>query len=266
MMSVRRLGIHGLLSLTLLVACGSDLEERSTLEGRQGPGTTIPGAVDDSTAPPSGESTPTELPPTAPPAPAPDKGNTEEPTQPEPSTPAPAVKKVLDVKWYGQETYYWCGPGSTRMALGTRLANPPSQTTLANFMGTTTNGTDHIGLVANALNNYFGGGGYKSRPMYDPPTQAQRDLLKSDLLARIGSGYPIVANVISGWRPPGYPGGTIYHYVAVVGFDDSGEKVLIADPAAEGNGGGASWNNVPRTYWISLQDLGTWIGGKGYTG
>ena len=31
-------------------------------------------------------------------------------------------------------------------------------------------------------------------------------------------------------------------------------------------GGGASWNAVPRTYWISLTDLGTWIGGKGYTG
>ena len=50
------------------------------------------------------------------------------------------------------------------------------------------------------------------------------------------------------------------------GFDQSGAKVLIADPAAQGHGGGASWNNVPQTYWISLQDLGTWIGGKGYTG
>jgi hypothetical protein len=40
--------------------------------------------------------------------------------------------------------------------------------------------------------------------------------------------------------------------------------VLIADPAGEG-AGGSSWTNVPRTYWISISDLATWIGGKGYT-
>ncbi len=244
------------LGLVFLVACGSadTTDLRSPGEGQQGPGTPIP----DTQEPAQGSTpaTPSERDdaPGQSPAPAPAPA------------PAPVTKKVLDVTWYGQETYYWCGPGSTRMALGTRIKSPPSQTTLASFMGTTVNGTDHIGLVANALNHYFGGGGYASRPMNDPPTKAQRDRLKVDLLSRIGSGYPIVANVISGWRPPGYPGGTIYHYVAVVGFDDGGEKVLVADPAAEGKGGGASWNAVPRTYWISLEDLGTWIGGKGYTG
>ena len=185
------------------------------------------------------------------------------------SAPAPApeaqTKQVLDVKWYGQETGYWCGPGSTRMALGTRLAEPPSQTELARTMGTTTNGTDHIGLPAAALNKYLGVDTYRSRTMADPPTREERAQLKRDLLARIGGGFPIVANVVSGWRPPGYPGGTIYHYVAVVGFDEGGEKVLVADPAAEGKGG-ARWEAVPRTYWVSLEDLGTWIGGKGYTG
>jgi hypothetical protein len=79
----------------------------------------------------------------------------------------------------------------------------------------------------------------------------------------IDAGYPIVANVVSGWRPPGYPGGTIYHYVAVIGYDQSGDRVLIADPAGDG-AAGTSWSNVPRTYWISTYDLGTWIGGKGY--
>jgi hypothetical protein len=256
-----RLGIALLFSAAFAVACGDEADTAQLsmpVPGEQGPGTSIPRDEDESSAPAappataaSGES--------APPA-----ETTREP--PSATTPPAPTKKVLDVKWYGQETYYWCGPGSTRMALGTRLANPPSQTTLANFMGTTTNGTDHIGLVANALNEYLPGAGYKSRPIFEPPTQAQRDLLKQDLIARIDKGFPIVANVISGWRPPGYPSGTIYHYIAVVGYDDGGAKVLIADPAAEGKGGGASWNNVPRTYWISLFDLGTWIGGKGYTG
>ncbi len=179
--------------------------------------------------------------------------------------PDESVKKVLSFAWKGQETYYWCGPGSARMALSTRLSSPPSQTTLAKYMGTTTAGTDYIGLVVNALNAYFPATHFRSKSMYDPPTAAQRAALKADILANIGDGYGMVANVISGWRPPGYPGGTIYHYVAIVGYDDGGEKVLVADPAAEG-AGGSSWSKVPRTYWVSLHDLGTWIGGKGYTG
>lgn len=179
--------------------------------------------------------------------------------------PDESVKKVLSFTWKGQETYYWCGPGSTRMALSTRLPSPPSQTTLASFMGTTTAGTDYVGLVVNALNKYFPTTRFKSKDMNDPPTAAQRTALKADILANIGDGYGMVANVVSGWRPPGYPGGTIYHYVAIVGYDDGGEKVLIADPAGDG-AGGSSWTKVPRSYWVSLYDLGTWIGGKGYTG
>jgi hypothetical protein len=182
-----------------------------------------------------------------------------------PATATPPVKAVLDVVWQGQQTSYWCGPGSTRMALSTRLATPPSQQTLATLMGTTVNGTDHIGLVRDALNMYLATQRYESKTMYDPPTQAQRDGLAQDLVRNVSEGFPLVANVISGWRPPGYPGGTIYHYVAVVGYDQGGERVLIADPASDG-AAGASWTNVPRTYWISLWDLGTWIGGKGYAG
>lgn len=245
------------MALVLVAACGdadsTTIEQTPAqpIEGQQGAGTPIPGTSEERPAPASPAIPEDGKPAADPPA-----------TQP----PAAPTKKVLDATWFGQETYYWCGPGSTRIALSTRLQNPPSQTSIASMLGTTTNGTDHIGLVANVLNAQFAGAGYKSRSITEPPTKAQRDLLKQDILARIGSGFPIVANVISGWRPPGYPGGTIYHYVAVIGFDDGGDKVLIGDPAAEGHGGGASWNGVPRTYWISLFDLGTWIGGKGYTG
>lgn len=179
--------------------------------------------------------------------------------------PDDTVKKVLPFVWKGQETGYWCGPGSTRIALSTRLSTLPSQTTLAKYMGTTTAGTDYVGLVVNALNHYFPTTRFKSKAMYDPPTAAQRTALKADILANIRAGYGMVANVVSGWRPPGYPSGTIYHYVAIVGFDAGGDKVLIADPAAEGSAG-AGWTKVPRTYWVSVYDLGTWIGGKGYTG
>ncbi|MCK2241394.1 MULTISPECIES: C39 family peptidase [unclassified Crossiella] len=173
-----------------------------------------------------------------------------------------AQSRVLNHTWQRQQTGYWCGPGSTWIALSTRVS-PPSQQTLANYMGTHTGGTDHIGLVRNALNRFANTQWFAAKNMYDPPTQAQRDLLKRDVLLNLDNGYPMVANVVSGWRPPGYPGGTIYHYVAILGYGDYGNTVLIGDPAGEGAGGGG-WSNVPRTYWISTHNLGTWIGGKGY--
>src|SRR5438093_1431150 len=72
------------------------------------------------------------------------------PTAADTAPPPKPLKNVLPVRGEGQQTSYWCGPGSTRMALSTRMADPPTQTTLASFLGTTTAGTDNIGLVANA--------------------------------------------------------------------------------------------------------------------
>jgi hypothetical protein len=231
-----------------------------------------PRAGEETTSAPVGERTGDPAPPgstapaaeraEAPAAPADEAAKTGETAKPA----TPPARKVLDVTWQGQERYYWCGPASTRMALSTRLTTLPSQTTLANELPTSTNGTDYIGLVVNVLNNRLPGGNYTSREIADPPTAAQRTKLKADLVAIIADGYPIVANVVSGWRPPTWPAGTIYHYVTVIGYDANGDQAIIADPAAEGHGGSAAWNGVPRTYTISTYDLGTWIGLKGYTG
>jgi Peptidase_C39 like family len=170
--------------------------------------------------------------------------------------------RTLPFTWFGQERYYYCGPASTKIALSARMT-PPSQNTLAASLGTTTNGTDDTANVVATLNRYLGTTWYERKPVNDPPTQAQRDLLKQDLLFDVDRGWAIVANVVSGWRPPGYPSGTIYHYVAVVGYADGGNSAVIADPAGAG-AGGSGWTNVPKTYTISTYDLGTWIGMKAY--
>ncbi|MDN3355777.1 C39 family peptidase [Actinomadura sp. DC4] len=173
-----------------------------------------------------------------------------------------AAAKTLPFTWYGQERYYYCGPASTKMALSARMS-PPSQTTLGASLGTTTDGTDDISNVVTTLNHYLGTTWYERKPVSDPPTQAQRNLLKQDIVYDVDRGWAIVANVVSGWRPPGYPSGTIYHYVAVVGYSNSGDSAVIADPAGAG-AGGSGWANVPKTYTISTYDLGTWIGLKAY--
>lgn len=186
---------------------------------------------------------------------------------------APPAKKTLNFTWQGEVEYYMCGPSAARMALSTRMANPPSQQELASYMGTTTNGTDYIGLVRGALDHYLNITAYKEADLTtDPPTAAQQAALKQDLVDSIDAGYGLVANVVSGWRPPGYPSsGTIYHYIALVGYDAHGDKVLVADPAATGCGDGLCGNpssgfyNVPKSYWINTSDLGVWITPKGYT-
>jgi hypothetical protein len=174
----------------------------------------------------------------------------------------PAAAKTLSYSWQGQSTYYYCGPASTRMALSARIS-PPDQGTIAGWEGTDENGTDDTANVVSALNHFLNTGWYERKPVSDPPTQAQRDLLKYDLVYDVDRGYAMVANVVSGWRPPGYPSGTIYHYVAIVGYADDGNTAVIADPAGGGAGGG-SWGNVPQQYSISTYDLGTWIGVKAY--
>src|SRR6185369_9787841 len=96
----------------------------------------------------------------------------------DPDPPAPP-RRILDHRWFGQPNGYWCGPASTRMALGTRMSRPPRERTLASFMHTTTNGTDHIGLPAAALNKWLSPTRkYRARPMDVRPTDAQRDLLR----------------------------------------------------------------------------------------
>jgi hypothetical protein len=51
----------------------------------------------------------------------------------------------------------------------------------------------------------------------------------------------------------GYGGG---HYVAVIGYSDSGRTVKIADPA-NGNGDG--------TYWVSTINMANWMATRGYS-
>jgi hypothetical protein len=173
---------------------------------------------------------------------------------------------LWSAEWQGQERTYWCGPAATRIALSSRMevGAAPSQGALADYLWTDEDGTDHVYYVRQALNYFLDTSWFELKLMSDPPSDEERKLLKHDVVFNISRGYPLVANVVSGWRPPGYPDGTIYHYVTIVGYADGGERVLIADPAAEGSGG-ERWTAVPSFYWISVWDLGTWIGGKGYT-
>jgi len=166
--------------------------------------------------------------------------------------------KVLNIEYRAQETGYWCGPASTRIALSARQS-PPSQGALANELGTTVEGTDWIGQVTNVLNAHFGPGTYETHEMpNDPPTPMQHDMLWTDIVHSIDQGFVVVANI---WapannHPPGYPNYLIKHYFTVIGYNPDTREVFIADPARfQGN----------ETYWLRFDQLATLIPPKGYT-
>jgi hypothetical protein len=156
-----------------------------------------------------------------------------------------------------QSTYFWCGPTSTGIVLST-FGIEPGQQQLANELGTTVNGTDNISQVTTVLNNHLPGADYVT--INGPST----DALWTAIVASIEGGRGCVFNIVAppwnypvgvlGSQTPAYAGGTVFHYIAGMGFNDDARAVLIADPGFK-----------PFTYWISLDQLASLVATKGIT-
>src|SRR5574338_1626467 len=154
-----------------------------------------------------------------------------------------------------QDTYYWCGPASTQNVLNSRGINV-SEPELARQIGTTQNGTDFVGLIVPVLNRYLDGGYVAVYMEQDPPTPAQCERLWSDIVRSIDGGYGVVANIVAppsnypragppSTNSPAYSGGTVYHYVALMGYSDDGpRRVWVADSGFS-----------PYGYWVGFGQL-----------
>jgi lysozyme family protein len=195
-----------------------------------------------------------------------------------PPVSTPFTAGVLDVTAVGekvlpydhtivpQERGYWCGPASTQVILNTRgiFVN---ELDLALSIGTHTGGTDYVGLIERDLDRRVPQAGYMSVYMpNDPPTQPQRDKLWADLVHSIDAGWGVIMNWVAppsnyprgvkGSDSPQYRGGTVYHYVAAMGYDDTpgARAVWIADSGFR-----------PFGYWCGFDQVATLIPPKGYT-
>ncbi|WP_197508002.1 C39 family peptidase, partial [Mycobacterium sp. 1245801.1] len=152
---------------------------------------------------------------------------------------------------------------STQVVLSGRQ-QAASESDLIAQIGTNVNGTDDISWVLRALQPRLPDGQYAVRYMpNDPPTQAQRDQLWADVSNSLNAGYGVVANIVAppsnyprgvkGSVSPNYSGGTVYHYVAIMGIDPDARALWIADPGFS-----------PFGYWISFDQMATLIPPKGY--
>ena len=179
-----------------------------------------------------------------------------------------AGEKVLpyDHSIVPQETGYWCGPAATQVVLNSRGIYI-AESDLARSIGTHTGGTDYVGLIERDLDRRVPQAGYMSVYMpNDPPTSAQRKRLWNDLVRGINAGWGMIMNWVAppsnyprgvkGSTSPRYCCGTIYHYVAAMGYDDTpgARAVWIADSGF--------W---PFGYWCGFDQVATLIPPKGYT-
>lgn len=178
------------------------------------------------------------------------------------------LEKVLpyDHSIVPQETGFWCGPAATQVVLNSR-GIIVSEQELALSIGTHVGGTDYVGLIEKDLDQRVPEAGYMSIYLpNDPPTAAQRDRLWRDLVRSIDAGWGVIMNWVAppsnypqgtkGSRSPLYHGGTVYHYVAAMGYDNTpgAEAVWIADSGFQ-----------PFGYWCSFHQVATLIPPKGYT-
>lgn len=166
-----------------------------------------------------------------------------------------------------QDTHYNCGPASTQTILRAATGELVPESTLARELGTTTNGTDYIGLITRVLRERLPAAEYTTVVMpNDPPSTQQRDKLWTDIVHSIDAGFGVVCNIVAprsnyprgvyGSESPRYGGGTVYHYFTAMGYREGsqGRAVWIADSGF-----------APYGYWISLEQLATLIPPKGYT-
>ena len=167
-----------------------------------------------------------------------------------------------------QETGYWCGPASTQVVLNGQGIFVSEQE-LANEIGTHGGGTDYIGQIETVLDHRVPHMNYITvNQPYDPMSHEDKERLWANLIRSMADeprggvvmnwvappgNYPIG---IKGSESPTYGGGTIYHYVAAMGFDDNPEQraVWIADSGF-----------YPFGYWCAFEQVSTLIPPKGYT-
>ncbi|MES3669884.1 GH25 family lysozyme [Corynebacterium diphtheriae] len=187
-----------------------------------------------------------------------------------PPTGNTTVEKILpyDRGPVPQETYYWCGPATAQTIINQHNKNLIAEQVLANEMGTTRNGTNTIDLVAQSLKKWLPDGRYATTWLpNDPATNTQKEQLWANVKNSIDAGYGVAANIVAppsnypkpsytSTIAPTYAGGTVYHYIAIMGYaiDPTGTRHLwVADSGFS-----------PYGYWCTLDQMATLIPPKGY--
>lgn len=177
------------------------------------------------------------------------------------------VEKRLDYSrdQVAQDTFYNCGPASVQTIIKASTEKFLTESELGGQLGTHRGGTDYIGQFPTVLNRHIPGGKYVYRNVPNYVQGAAKDRIWDDLVGSINAGNGAVVNIVAppsnypkavapSTINPAYSGGTVYHYIAVMGYSTQGQRKLwIADSGFS-----------PYGYWLSFDQLCTLVVPKGY--
>jgi hypothetical protein len=192
-----------------------------------------------------------------------------------------ATGKTLTGTQQAQQTYYWCGPAATASALAVRGVSV-SQSTAANQLGATVNGTDWSGSdgnipaayqtghpVADVLSYQLHGQGATYYPvgLPDSPSSSNVSAYQANLVTDIDNGWDLVGNA---WEVPGGPhlvghpsNQEIFHYFTIRGYSSSGANTQYQDSVHGASS--ISWSSgVPAYSTLSSNTITVINGGRGY--
>jgi hypothetical protein len=159
---------------------------------------------------------------------------------------------------YRQEKSYWCGPASARQTLGFHKKRSgssktlPSQTALANMMGTTTSGSVTT-KIASALNSYdsiFGRVWYLASDIANTTNPYHTFVNRIGTQLRSITPNPTTPITLMQTKYiPRYAGHSSRHYMTISGIDDrtSPMKMRSVDPNITSKYYGIQWDNVGTT-------------------
>lgn len=130
-----------------------------------------------------------------------------------------------------QDTFYNCGPASTQTVVRGATGKFFTEIELARELGTTTNGTDYIGQFPRVLNRHIPGSEYTHRDVGAYPNAEAKNVIWSEIVNSIKAGHGVIVNIVAppsnypravapSTQSPAYSGGTVYHYIAVMGVSD----------------------------------------------
>ncbi|MDD2326621.1 MAG: C39 family peptidase [Alphaproteobacteria bacterium] len=163
-----------------------------------------------------------------------------------------------------QDTFYNCGPAATQTVIQARTGEFIQEVDLGRELLTDQDGTDYIGQFPAVLNKHIGGDYiHVDTPNY--LNDEQKEKFWNDIVGSIDAGYGVIVNIVApptnypkavppSTISPKYSGGTVYHYIAVMGYlDDGARKVWVADSGFS-----------PYGYHASLDQLASLMVPKGY--
>ena len=182
----------------------------------------------------------------------------------------PSHKSIKSIKQKKQDRTYWCGPATLAtlvQASGVKI----SETTAAKRLKTTRNGTNWYSgsgsyPMERALEHYSKDFDYTPANLPYTPSSSDKKKFKERLVTDIAvHEQGIAGNAVEVRNGPhlnGHPNRTIYHWVAVRGYEDDGETTRYADPVA---GSSISWAGpVDRYNDIDTDKIVTIFGARGY--